>query len=326
MIDPADDRDAAASPQLEDTDATPQGDSPRVGDAATRLRPRDWLILGLVIGLTVGLGLGWLLQRPSSTQAASSGTDVTVTTRTTITTTVSGRADDGAEPGGATDGSGADLPDADVPQNGVAESVIGPTPIPEPAAGEQGGPIGPLGDWSRRIPDDPLARGAVDAPVVMVIFSDYRCPFCAKFSTDLEPQIVDRYVDAGELRLEWRDFPIFGDDSYRAAVAGRAAGQQGYFWEFNQVLYAAAPGSGHPDMPVDTLVGFAERAGVPDLGAFTAALDDPELLAAVQQDFDEGSRLGVPATPSFIINGYPLRGAQPIDEFFDLIDTVASLQ
>lgn len=83
--------------------------------------------------------------------------------------------------------------------------------------------MGPVGDLSRRIDGDPLALGAVDAPVVMVAYSDYRCPFCAKFSRDTEPVLVEKYVDEGVLRIEWRDLPIFGEQSMSAARAGRAA-------------------------------------------------------------------------------------------------------
>lgn len=81
--------------------------------------------------------------------------------------------------------------------------------------------IGPVGDMARRVDGDPLARGPVDAPVVLVVYSDYRCPFCAKFSHDTEPQLVDKYVEAGKLRIEWRDLPIFGEESM---VAARPAG------------------------------------------------------------------------------------------------------
>lgn len=79
----------------------------------------------------------------------------------------------------------------------------------EPAgANAQQGSAGGL-DMSRRIADDPTALGAVDAPVVMVEYSDYRCPFCGLFARDPLPVLVEKYVDSGELRIEWRDLPVF---------------------------------------------------------------------------------------------------------------------
>src|SRR5699024_10106368 len=98
---------------------------------------------------------------------------------------------------------------------------------------------------------DPLARGRVDAPVVMVAFEDFRCPFCAKSSTETAPKLIDRYVDKGVLRIEWRDYPIFGEESKRAARAGRAAAKQDKFWEFHDGVVSPAPYRAPPDLPTD---------------------------------------------------------------------------
>lgn len=187
------------------------------------------------------------------------------------------------------------------------------------SAGDQPA-IGPLGDLARRTENDPLALGRTDAPVTMVMFEDYRCPFCAKFSRETEQQLVDEYVNDGRLRIEWRDYPIFGQESMLAAQAGRAAAEQGKFWEFNQAVYADAPERSHPDLPEDKLVGYAEKAGVPDIARFTADLHSPRIEQAVQADMAEGTSLGVPSTPAFVVNGYPIMGAQPIEVFRAQID------
>ncbi|MFD5249969.1 DsbA family protein [Amycolatopsis sp. NPDC058340] len=189
-----------------------------------------------------------------------------------------------------------------------------------PATSPAKPPLGPLGDLARRTPGDPLAVGRADAPVTMVIFSDYRCPFCAKFSRDTEPTLRAKYVDTGKLRMEWRDFPIFGDQSVQAASAARAAGRQGKFWEFNRALYAAAPDKGHPDLPPDRLLAFAREAGVPDLERFQQDTKSPALLQEVQNDLNEGSSLGVTSTPAFSVNGHPMLGAQPVELFEQRIE------
>ncbi|CAM2769464.1 thioredoxin domain-containing protein [Prescottella defluvii] len=180
--------------------------------------------------------------------------------------------------------------------------------------------IGPVGDLSRRVDGDPLARGPVDAPVVLVVYSDYRCPFCAKFSRDTEPALVDKYVEAGKLRIEWRDLPIFGEESMIAARAGRAAAAQGRFWEFNSALYAAAPDRGHPTFDQAALRGFAEQAGVPDLDRFVGDAADTSLDREIGSDVLEANMIGVASTPSFIVNGYPVLGAQPLSVFEQLIE------
>lgn len=175
-------------------------------------------------------------------------------------------------------------------------------------------------DMSRRLDIDPTALGSVDAPVVLIEYADYRCPFCGVFARDTLPDLVDRYVESGDLRIEWRDLPIFGDDSMAAAVAARAAGEQGRFWEFHEVLYAAAPERGHPDMPREKLLDFAETAGVPDLTQFERDLENPELNDRVLADVAEATSLGASSTPLFLINGVPVVGAQPTDVFRTVIE------
>src|SRR5665811_161418 len=91
----------------------------------------------------------------------------------------------------------------------------------------------PAIDTSRRIDGDPTALGDTDAPVVLVEYSDYRCPFCAVFARETLPVLIDEYVESGQVRIEWRDLTVFGQQSIEAAIAGRAAGAQGLFWEFN---------------------------------------------------------------------------------------------
>lgn len=167
----------------------------------------------------------------------------------------------------------------------------------------------------RRQPNDPFALGDPDAPVAMVVFSDYRCPFCAKFSRDTQPELVERFVDDGTLRIEWRDYPIFGDESMLAARAGRAAAEQGKFWEFNDAVFAAAPDRAKADLTEAALISFAEQAGVPDIDRFTAGMRSADYDDAINADLAQGSSIGVPSTPAFLINDTPVLGAQPTEEF-----------
>ncbi|NIJ10176.1 protein-disulfide isomerase [Saccharomonospora amisosensis] len=188
----------------------------------------------------------------------------------------------------------------------------------------EGTQAGPLDTLARRAEGDPMAVGRADAPVTMVMYSDYRCPFCAKFSRDTEPELLQRYVEPGVLRIEWRDLPIFGEESLVAARAGRAAAEQGKFWEFNRTLYAASPTNGHPDLTREALRGFAREAGVADLDRFTAALSQTRFDAAIKADIDEATALGVSSTPTFVINGKPVLGAQPLEAFTSAIDEAAA--
>jgi protein-disulfide isomerase len=205
------------------------------------------------------------------------------------------------------------------PEEGSVTAPPGTSGAPSASSGETAA-VGPLGDIARRQEGDPLALGSVDAPVVMTIFSDYRCPFCAKFSRETEQQLIDEYVDDGRLRIEWRDFPIFGAESTLAAQAGRAAAAQGKFWEFTKAIYADSPERAHPDLPEERLIDYAGQVGVSDIAKFRSDMHSPQVQQAVQQDLMEGTSLGVSGTPAFVVNGHPIMGAQPIDRFRAQID------
>ncbi len=176
-----------------------------------------------------------------------------------------------------------------------------------------------LMDLPRRDPEDPLAMGEVDAPVVLVSYSDFQCPFCGKFARDTEPELVERFVDTGVLRIEWRDFPYFGPDSELAAAAARAAGEQGKFWEFHDAVYALdlPPKSGQ--LTREKLLELAGGLDL-DLDRFETTMNDPATAQAVATDFTEGQQLGVTGTPTFVLNGQPVVGAQPLETFVAAIE------
>ena len=194
------------------------------------------------------------------------------------------------------------------------------TTAPKRSANQQQNQNSTPADMARRVADDVTAQGAVDAPVVMIEYADYRCPFCGLFARDTLPPLIEKYVDSGDLRIEWRDLPVFGEQSQLAAVAGRAAGEQNKFWEFNKAVFDIAPERGHADLTRDQLISIAEQVGVPDLKQFDADLDSPELAQAVDQDAQEAASLGATGTPSFLINGTPFVGAQPLEVFEKTID------
>jgi len=167
---------------------------------------------------------------------------------------------------------------------------------------------------------DPLAMGPLDAPVVMTVHSDFRCPFCAKFAREVEPMLIEEYIDEGLLRMEWRDLPIFGEDSMVAARAARAAADQGRFWEFTHALYADAPASGHPEHTEDDLVGYAREAGVADLDRFRTDMAGTAFDEDIEADRAVSTALGATSTPTVFINGTGVVGARPAEVFKQVID------
>lgn len=172
---------------------------------------------------------------------------------------------------------------------------------------------------ARRDAGDPLALGDVDAPVVMIAYSEFQCPFCGRFARETEPVLIEDYVEDGRLRIEWRDFPYLGEESATAAFGARAASQQDAFWEFAQAMFGnqQPPNSGR--ITAEFLADVAEGVGL-DRERFLDDLESDEVAAAVARDFQEGQSIGVTGTPAFLINGRPVMGAQPTEVFVQVVE------
>jgi len=126
--------------------------------------------------------------------------------------------------------------------------------------------------------------------------------------------LVKEYVESGTLRMEWRDFPYLGQGSVDAAVAARAAQEQGRFWEYHDLLYENQSGG----FPRDKLVELAREAGL-DVERFEADLAAHEYEQTVIEDFRGGQQRGISGTPTFVINGNVLAGMQPVGVFENAI-------
>jgi protein-disulfide isomerase len=200
----------------------------------------------------------------------------------------------------------------------------------DPADTESGAPTSDADDGpvdlsfvERRIEDDPYAMGDVDAPVVMVEYSDFQCPFCGVYARDTHPQLMERFVDEGILRVEFRDTPILGEESITAALGGRAAAAQGAFWEFHDEVFSEDRERNAGELGEDRLVEMAAALGL-DPDRFRADMNDPSAMEAVQRDRQEAQQLGVSSTPAFLINGRPILGAQPTEVFVSVVEEAAA--
>ncbi|GAA3010637.1 DsbA family protein [Streptomyces fulvorobeus] len=181
-----------------------------------------------------------------------------------------------------------------------------------------------LAGLARRDAGDKLAQGRTDAPVVLIEYADFRCGYCGKFARDTEPELIEKYVRDGTLRIEWRNLPIFGEESEAAARAAWAAGQQNRFWEFHRAAYAEdAKEKGFGD---DRLKELARQAGVKDLDRFARDTDGTAAADAVRADQEQAYGIGATSTPSFLVNGRPIAGAQPKETFTRAIEAAAATQ
>lgn len=204
---------------------------------------------------------------------------------------------------------------SDKPAGRDAKKADAPAEVSTPSEQTPPGP-----DVARRQADDAQAIGRVDAPVVMIEYADFQCPFCGKFARETEPELLRKYVEKGVLRIEWRHFPIFGAESEVAARASYAAGRQKKFWEFHHIAFSKPRERNSGEFSEDRLVEMAKEAGVRDLERFRRDMDSKEADRAIERDQQEGYKLGVTSTPAFLINGQPILGAQPTQTFEETIE------
>lgn len=154
-----------------------------------------------------------------------------------------------------------------------------------------------------RTAPDPMALGRSDAPVGLVAFSDYQCPYCQEFHQDVWPQLRRQYVDTGKLRFMFRDLPLAHHrEATNAAVAARCAAAQDRFWPMNAALFE------HQSQLAAGLYPQLARELKLDPERFAACLRDPATRQQVQRDVQDAQRHGISGTPNFLLGRYDDRG------------------
>lgn len=162
--------------------------------------------------------------------------------------------------------------------------------------------------------DDDPAIGPEDAPITIVEFSDYECPFCQRWHTEVYERLLETYPE--EVRLVYRDFPLTSihPNANSAAYAANCAREQDVFWEYHDKLFGMELG-----LSTDAYQEYASQLGM-DIEAFSECLDSDRYQEEVQADFDFAANLGVRSTPTFFINGIAVVGAQPFEVFQQVIE------
>lgn len=161
---------------------------------------------------------------------------------------------------------------------------------------------------------DPLApaRGPKEAPVTIVEFSDFQCPYCSRSYATMK-QLMQRYPT--QIKWVFRDFPLpIHQDAQPAAVAARCAAEQSKFWEMHDLLF-----QNQRDLSAAALTRYGAEVGLKK-EAYEACRASGKASAGIQKDLEAGQEFGVTGTPAFFINGRFLNGARPIESFTDIID------
>lgn len=162
-------------------------------------------------------------------------------------------------------------------------------------------------------------RGDAKAPVTIVEYADFQCPSCGAFTRSVAPRLVDQYVRTGKAKIVFKHFAWIGEESRRAAEAASCAGAQGKFWEYHDLLYANQRGENQGAFATANLKRFSAQLGL-DQASFDACVDGRAYRAAVEADFAEVRSLGLTGTPTFLIEGQRVVGAQPFAVFASVIE------
>ena len=144
--------------------------------------------------------------------------------------------------------------------------------------------------------------GAEDAPVVIVEYADFQCPYCQQFAAGPGQQLKEDYADQGQVRFVFRHFAFIGDESQWAAEASECANEQDRFWDYHDKLFAEQSGENEGAFSKDNLKRFAAELGL-DTEQFDACLDSGKYRSTVRDEIDEAQRRRINSTPSVLVNG-----------------------
>jgi protein-disulfide isomerase len=166
--------------------------------------------------------------------------------------------------------------------------------------------------------DDPY-KGSENARVVLVEFSDFACPYCAKLEKEVIPKILERYGD--KIKLVYRDYPVHDNISIVTASASNCAGEQGKYWEYHDLLFERQSEwiKGDVNKNSSFLYDYAEEIGL-NVEEFRACLLSEKYAEEVKKDYLDGIKAGVTGTPTIFVNGIKIEGYNPPEVYFSRID------
>ena len=179
--------------------------------------------------------------------------------------------------------------------------------------------------------NDPI-QGNNDAPITVVEFSDYQCPFCKRTFDNIMPELKEKYVDTGKVKHVFRDYPLpFHQNGIPAAIAAECANEQGNFWQYHDILFSKQAEwenlSGNATN--EKFKEYVNNMTQVDTSKFNSCVDSQKYKDEVEKDIADGSTYGVSGTPTFYIgnkeNGYTqIVGAQPLASFENIINKLSS--
>jgi protein-disulfide isomerase len=207
-------------------------------------------------------------------------------------------------------------------RSNIEQLITGPIATLAPTE-QQTGPIATVAPakptTSDGLPVNGNSMGDPNAPVKIIAYIDFQCPYCQQYWHDTEPQIIATYVKTGKVYYELHFLTFLGQESQDATKAAYCAADQGKFWEYHDILFTNLTGENVGSYSEARLHQYAASVGL-DVSAFSQCLQSDTSLARITADKNSASQNNVNSTPSFLINGQLMEGAQPFDAFKQIIE------
>lgn len=170
------------------------------------------------------------------------------------------------------------------------------------------------------ITQNDIILGNPDAPVTIVEYSDYQCPFCKRFFDNSLPLIKKEFIETGKVRFIYRDFVFYGQESFWAAHAARCANAEGKFWEYHDVLFEKQKTIGSGTFDKENHAVFAQELGLSPL-TFETCMNEARYRKQIEASKQKAMKFGVWGTPSFFVNDFgPIFGSHNYYVFKSFIE------
>ncbi len=182
----------------------------------------------------------------------------------------------------------------------------------------------PSPEVSLKLNSEDVILGDAGAPVTVIEYGDFQCPFCGRFFSQTEPLLKENYVRTGKVRFVYRHFAFLGPESVESAKAAECAKDQGKFWQFHDALFSAEIQDGQErngNLNVSLFKSIAGQLKM-NLDSFSVCLASNKYADKVQKDYQSGIAAGAQATPTIFINGQKVEGAVPFSNFKTIIDNL----
>lgn len=198
----------------------------------------------------------------------------------------------------------------------IAGAVLYSNSLPKSGSLQKVAAVGQAPAVSGDLADNDPFLGDPSAPVTIVEFGDFQCPFCKRFFDTTEKEIIDAYVKTGKARFVYRDYPLTAihEMAQKSAEASECANEQDKFWSYHDRLYERQDG-----LSVANFKKWAGELGL-NQSQFDQCLDSGKYYNEVQKDADDGQKAGVSGTPATFVNGRMISGAVPFGQFQTIIE------